>query len=75
MGKTSFVMTLSRAVGPGKMRTMLWIMVGTADLGLMVSACLLFAHCSPVEKSWKPWIPGHCWQPTVLHNVVIFMSG
>ncbi|KAG6011094.1 hypothetical protein E4U54_008301, partial [Claviceps lovelessii] len=44
-------------------RMVVWATIGTILLAHLGCALSLIFACSPVEKSWKPWLPGTCLKP------------
>ncbi|KAM0332157.1 hypothetical protein ACHAQA_002431 [Verticillium albo-atrum] len=61
LGKTSFILTLSRISGP-KLTIGLWVIA--ASMAVFQTAALLvqWIQCTPLEKVWRPFMDGgSCW--------------
>jgi len=72
--KTSFAITLLR-VTDGKVKAFVWFLIVSGNIAMGLSPLFLWVQCQPVEKSWNPFVPGHCWAPDVLMKYNIFSAG
>jgi hypothetical protein len=62
--KTSFAITLLR-ISEGRIRTLIWFIIFTINVVLLFGALMLFVQCTPVERTWNPFIDGTCWNKKV----------
>ncbi len=60
--KAAFALTLIRLT-QGRLRILLWFVLGTLCLAIAVAATLLYVQCTPVAKNWNYSLPGTCWDP------------
>jgi hypothetical protein len=74
LGKTSFAFTLLRLTD-GWMRKLVWVLIFTINLFMGLCLILLWTKCSPVEKAWKPYLPGHCMDRKSVEKFNIFSAG
>ena len=57
--KTSWGITLLR-VSEGKMRWFIWFAIISMN-SLFAATCIVYwVPCTPVEKVWRPFLPGRC---------------
>lgn len=75
--KTSFAITLLMISDGfhGRTRIFLWFAVVSMNIFFGTSALLFWVGCSPIEKSWNPFISGTCWSQYVPVLFMIFTSG
>ncbi len=71
--KTSFAITLLR-ISDCWMRAALWAIIISMNVVMLMTIVLQFIQCAPVEKFWKPFTPGYCWDPSVFTSYTIFSS-
>lgn len=76
--KTSIVLSLMRIMG----RTVTWVHKAIAYVPLAIlllttilSCGVMIFFCWPVEKSWRPYLPGSCMDPRILDVVGRGVSG
>ncbi|KAK4444825.1 hypothetical protein QBC34DRAFT_498002 [Podospora aff. communis PSN243] len=69
--KTAFAITLLR-LSDGWMKKVLWFIIVTMNIALAITAMTFWVQCTPLEKSWKPSIPGSCKDPTPKLHYDIF---
>ncbi|KAH9907833.1 hypothetical protein F4778DRAFT_797913 [Xylariomycetidae sp. FL2044] len=69
--KTSFAVTLLRITN-GWLKVTIWVIIATMNVFMIFSALVNFIQCSPVEKVWKPQLPGTCWPSAVNVGIGIF---
>ncbi|KAM7202610.1 hypothetical protein V8F20_004399 [Naviculisporaceae sp. PSN 640] len=75
-GKTSFAITLLK-IGDGingRTRIFLWFAVVSMNLLFGMAAMFFWVDCTPLEKSWKPYIRGTCWSSNVIITYGVFVS-
>ncbi len=71
--KTSFAFTLLRLT-EGWMKALIWFIIITTNIAMGLSALFIWVQCTPVQKSWNPFLPGTCWPPTVIVHYNIFSA-
>ena len=62
-GKISMILFLLRLLGHTAQRGHRWFLFGAAAVMVVLNIFtigIIVGQCSPVEKSWKPWVPGKC---------------
>jgi hypothetical protein len=62
--KTSFAITILH-ISEGKVRVFIWFAIISMNILMGLAAMSYWVQCSPIEKSWKPLVPGTCWDPRV----------
>jgi len=72
--KTSFALTLTRLVD-GKLKMGIWFVIITMNIGMGLSALFPWVQCTPLPKSWNPFMEGTCWEPHILIRYNIFAAG
>ena len=72
--KTSFAITLLRLT-EGWAKTTVWFIIISMNIAMGLSALFIWVQCTPVERSWNPFINGTCWPPYVIVNYDIFSAG
>lgn len=72
--KTSFAFTMLR-VTEGYLRWLVWFIIISMNIAMGLTALLLWLRCNPVEKTWKPFGPGTCWDINILVRYDIFSAG
>ncbi|KAL1646153.1 hypothetical protein SLS61_007964 [Didymella pomorum] len=68
-GKIFMVLFLLRLLGHSAKRRHRWFLFGVAAVMVALNIFtigIIVGQCTPVEKSWKPWIPGRCLGPSWL---------
>ncbi|KAF3352504.1 hypothetical protein VdG1_08955 [Verticillium dahliae VDG1] len=71
--KTSFALTLLRVV-EGRMKWVIWFIMISVNLAITGMVIMTWARCSPVQKNYKQNLPGHCWDPQINADYMIFAS-
>ena len=71
--KTSFALTLLRLT-EGWMKGLIWFIIITTNIAMGLSALFIWVQCTPVQKSWNPFMEGTCWPPTVIVHYNIFSA-
>lgn len=62
-GKISMVLFLLRLLGHSATRGHRYFLFSVAAIMVALNIFtigIILSQCSPIEKSWKPWIPGTC---------------
>ncbi|KAK0717511.1 hypothetical protein B0T26DRAFT_710099 [Lasiosphaeria miniovina] len=72
--KTSFAVTLLRLV-QGRTKAFVWFIIATVNILMGLNAIFLWVRCSPVQKTWNPYVPGTCWDPQVYPIFGMFAAG
>lgn len=72
--KTSFAFTMLRLT-EGYMRWLVWFIIISMNIAMGLTALLLWLRCTPIEKTWKPFGPGTCWDENILIRYDIFSAG
>jgi len=72
--KTSFALTLLRLTR-GWLKVVVWFIIISMNLFMGLSALFIWVQCTPIEKSWNPFIAGTCWPPAVLVHYNLFSAG
>jgi hypothetical protein len=73
--KTSFALTMLRLT-QGWMKVLVWFIIISMNIAMGLSALFIWVQCSPIEKSWNPFMDGGtCWPPYVLVHYNIFSAG
>jgi hypothetical protein len=72
--KTSFALTLLRLT-QGWLKVVVWFIIVTMNIAIGLSILFTWVQCSPIQKSWNPFLEGTCWAPTVLVHYNIFSAG
>lgn len=72
--KTAFAITLLRLM-PGRMRFFLWFIIATVNISMGLNAVFMWTRCTPVSKTWNPYVPGTCWEPHVYPIYGMFAAG
>jgi hypothetical protein len=63
--KTSFAITVLR-ISAGWTRLAVWFIIISVNVSLGLAIAFTWAQCTPVEKTWRPGIPGTCWPKQVV---------
>ncbi|OIW28115.1 hypothetical protein CONLIGDRAFT_655703 [Coniochaeta ligniaria NRRL 30616] len=71
--KTSFALTLLRLT-QGWLKLVVWFIIISMNIAMGLSALFVWVQCTPIEKSWNPFIDGTCWPPYVLVHYNIFSA-
>ncbi|KAM0335087.1 hypothetical protein ACHAQA_000121 [Verticillium albo-atrum] len=71
--KTSFALTLLRVV-EGRMKWLIWFIMISMNLAITGMVVMTWAQCSPPAKTYKQGLPGHCWDPKINADYMIFAS-
>ncbi|KAK4187673.1 hypothetical protein QBC35DRAFT_434621, partial [Podospora australis] len=58
--KTSFALTILR-ISKDKLRWLVWFLIVSMNIVMLLQALFVWIKCKPIEKNWKPLLPGHCW--------------
>lgn len=74
LSKTSFALTLIRLMKDG-WRVLVWVIIATMNIAMLLNALFLWVRCSPVAKSWNPYMPGTCWREDVYPKYGMFAAG
>ncbi|KKA29331.1 hypothetical protein TD95_005410 [Thielaviopsis punctulata] len=65
--KTSFCLTLKKISGR-RTTILLYAIIASINISLGLSALFPWVQCTPIQKGWKPLIPGKCWpRMTLIH--------
>jgi hypothetical protein len=72
--KTSFAFTMLRLT-EGWMKWLIWYIIVSTNVAMGLSALFIWVQCTPVQKSWNPYLLGTCWPPYVLVHYNIFSAG
>lgn len=62
--KTSWALTMLRLTD-GWYRCFVWFAIVSVNLFMGFTALLIWIGCTPVQKSWEPYIEGDCWATEV----------
>ena len=57
------------------MRYFLWFAIVLMNILFGLGALFFWVNCTPIEKAWKPFAAGTCWDPWISINFGIFVSG
>jgi hypothetical protein len=68
--KTSFAITLLRISG-GRVRWFIWFAILSINIMMGLAALFTWIQCTPVERTWNPFIEGTCWDSKIF---VVFNS-
>lgn len=74
LSKTSFCFTLLR-VFTGKIRWILWFIIGSMNTVVVLWLVLFINQCRPVAATWDHTIPGTCWPFSVAIGIGIVAGG
>ncbi len=74
LSKTSFAVTLLR-ITEGYIKMCVWLVIGTMNLAMGLSAVFTWVKCNPPAKTWDPLTPGTCWDADAMTSYAIFASG
>lgn len=72
--KTGFAITLLR-ISEGWVKKLIWVIIISMNVFMTVSALLVWIQCTPIEKSWKPFLPGYCWPGYIIVKYDTFAAG
>jgi hypothetical protein len=72
--KTSFAITVLR-ISDGWIKRFIWFIIISINITLGFSALATYIQCSPMEKLWKPTMPGTCWPKEVIIQYNVFTAG
>jgi len=68
--KTSFAITLLR-ISEGRVRLFIWFVIVSVNIMLGLAAAFTWSQCTPIERTWNPFIKGKCWDSKIF---VVFNS-
>lgn len=71
--KTSFGITILRLTRDG-LRRFVFVVVVAMNVAMLLQAVFVWVKCEPVEKNWRPFVEGRCWDLRV-SNGYGFFSG
>ncbi|KAB5578193.1 hypothetical protein GE09DRAFT_953002 [Coniochaeta sp. 2T2.1] len=71
--KTSFAITLLRLT-QGWLKLLVWFIIVSMNIAMGLSALFIWVQCTPIERSWNPFIAGTCWAPHVIVDYNIFSA-
>jgi hypothetical protein len=60
--KTSWALTMLRLTD-GWYRVFVWFAIISANVYMSIGALWIWVTCTPIQKAWNPFLPGHCWSP------------
>ncbi|KAI1344174.1 hypothetical protein F5Y15DRAFT_104494 [Xylariaceae sp. FL0016] len=69
--KTSWALTIL-PLSQGWSRTMIWVILITANLSMYMSVVFNFVQCTPINKFWQPYIEGSCWRADIVPKYSTF---
>lgn len=72
--KTSFALSMLRLT-QGWLKALVWFIIVSMNIAMGLSALFVWVQCTPIEKSWNPFVDGMCWPPYVLVYYNIFSAG
>lgn len=78
LGKISMVLFLVRLLGQSTRKFHLWLLYSVTAIMIganIFTVGVLLGGCTPMEKAWKPEIPGSCVAPIVFNYVRRIQSG
>ena len=58
--KTSWALTMLRLTD-GWYKAFVWFALISVNVYMGVGALWVWVTCTPIQKSWNPFLPGHCW--------------
>jgi len=58
--KTSFAITVLR-ISSGWVKIFIWFIIITVNLALGAAVAITWGQCTPIDKTWRPKMPGQCW--------------
>ncbi|KAK4458968.1 hypothetical protein QBC42DRAFT_254821 [Cladorrhinum samala] len=69
--KTSFGLTILR-ISSGWTKFAVWFIIISVNIALGGAIVLTWGQCMPIEKTWRPSIPGRCWPKyyQVRYNII-----
>ena len=71
--KTSFGITLLRLLPRGGwLRRSVWAAVVVMNVAMLMQPVFVWVKCDPVEKNWRPLVPGKCWDLGVSNGYGVF---
>ncbi|KAH9903599.1 hypothetical protein F4778DRAFT_91276 [Xylariomycetidae sp. FL2044] len=73
LAKTSFAITLLK-LSKGWTRAATWFLLVTLNIWSIFFCIFTYIKCDPVEKAWRPNIPGECWSRDVAQPIVVFVG-
>jgi hypothetical protein len=71
--KTSFAVTVLR-ISSGWVKKLVWFIIVTVNACLGVAIVITWAQCTPIEKVWRPRVPGECWTKGIQVRYNIFTA-
>jgi YD repeat-containing protein len=74
LSKTSFAITVLR-ISSDWTRWLVWFIIISVNLALGLAITFTWIQCTPVERTWKPFVPGTCWDKHVVVKFNIFTAG
>lgn len=69
--KTSFALTIMR-ISQGKLRAFVVGLAVAMNIAMMLQGVFVWAKCTPVERNWRPTLPGSCWDTKVSNGYAVF---
>jgi hypothetical protein len=71
--KTSFAVTVLR-ISSGWTKVLVWFIIITVNACLGGAIAITWAQCTPIEKAWRPFLPGECWPKGIQNRYNIFTA-
>ena len=71
--KTSFALTIIRLT-KGWVKAVIWFVIITTNISMGLSALFNWVQCTPLEKTWNPFLEGTCWPSYVIVKYNIFSA-
>ncbi|KAL2130080.1 hypothetical protein VTI74DRAFT_6918 [Chaetomium olivicolor] len=71
--KTSFGITILR-LARDKLRVFLVVVVVAMNIAMLLQAVFVWVKCDPIEKNFRPMMPGRCWDLSVSNGYGIFSA-
>jgi hypothetical protein len=69
--KTSFGITLLRLMH-GRLRRFVAAVVVAMNVATVLQVVIVWVKCDPVERIWRPMVPGRCWDLRVSNGYAFF---
>ncbi|KAK3997842.1 hypothetical protein QBC44DRAFT_376303 [Cladorrhinum sp. PSN332] len=69
--KTSFALTIMR-ITTGRVRAFVIALAVTMNILMSLQTVFAWVKCTPVEKNWKPLMPGTCWDTRATNAYGVF---
>jgi len=64
--KTAFAITLLRLT-EGKLKAFVWFVIISMNLVMTLEVVIVWAKCTPVERTWDKMVDGQCWDPLAIN--------